>query len=137
MTSTSSAPDGYNPEHYLGIVHLAAFQGARRVTRDKVHGYAGVAIGGEPTADQMQESLGYVDEVAFSMLEPLLVCRHLRTGAPLLICGEDDPLHGIVVYTAASDVDVMDANTLRAGSSDWAIGEKTATGIRAVATGDY
>jgi glycosyltransferase involved in cell wall biosynthesis len=98
VTSTSPPPAGYNPEHYLGIVRLAAFQGTRRVMRDGEHGYAAVAIGGEPTADEMQESLGYVDEVAFSMLEPLLVCRHIRTGAPLLICGEDDPLHDAVEW---------------------------------------
>jgi glycosyltransferase involved in cell wall biosynthesis len=97
-TSTSSPPDGYHPEHYLGIVHLAAFQGTKRITRDNAKGYVAVALGGEPTADEMHESLGYVDEVAFSMLEPLLVCRHVRTGAPVLICGEDDPLHGAVEW---------------------------------------
>lgn len=46
----------------------------------------------------MEVTLGYVDEVAFTMLEPLLVCRHARTGVPILICGEDDPLHGAVEW---------------------------------------
>jgi glycosyltransferase involved in cell wall biosynthesis len=98
VTSTSAPPEGYMPEHCLGIVHLAAFQGTRRIKRDIEHGYRAIAIGGEPTADEMEESLGYVDEVAFSMLEPLLVCHHVRTGAPVLICGEDDPLRGAVAW---------------------------------------
>lgn len=98
VTSTSPPPDGYNPEHYLGLVHYGSLQGTRRIVRDSEHGYAAVALGGEPTVEEMEESLGYVDEVAFSMLEPLLVCRHARTGAPLLICGEDDPLHDSVEW---------------------------------------
>ena len=98
VTSTGPPPEGYNVEYILGIVHLAAFQGTKRIRRDAEHGYRAVAIGGEPTAEEMEESLGYVDEVAFSMLEPLLVCRHVRTGAPVLICGENDPLHGAVEW---------------------------------------
>jgi glycosyltransferase involved in cell wall biosynthesis len=98
VTSTSPPPGGYHPEHYLGIVHLGALQGTRRIVREGEHGYATVALGGEPTAEEMEESLGYVDEVAFSMLEPLLLCRHVRTGAPLLICGENDPLQGSVEW---------------------------------------
>jgi hypothetical protein len=98
VTVNSSAPEGYNPEHYLGIVHLGALQGTRRLMRDEKSGYVALALGGEPTAEEMEESLGYVDEVAFSMLEPLLLCRHVRTGAPLLICGEDDPLRDAVEW---------------------------------------
>jgi hypothetical protein len=97
-TTTTPPPEGFHPEHYLGIVHLRALQGTKRITRDGDQGYISAALGGEPTADEMDESLGYVDEVAFTMLEPLLLCRHVRTGAPLLICGEDDPLHGSVEW---------------------------------------
>jgi len=97
-TTTSPPPEGYNPEYYLGIVHLRALQGTKRITHNSEHGYVAVALGGEPTADEMDESLGYVDEVAFVMFEPLLLCRHVRTGASLLICGEDDPLHDAVEW---------------------------------------
>ncbi len=97
-TTTSPPPEGYQPEHYLGVVHLRALQGTRRIMRHSEHGYAAVALGGEPTADEMEESLGYVDEVGFTMLEPLVVCRHQRTGAPVLICGEGDPLHESVEW---------------------------------------
>jgi glycosyltransferase involved in cell wall biosynthesis len=97
-TTTSPPPEGYKPEYYLGVVHLRALQGTKRIMRHSEHGYVAVALGGEPTGDEMDESLGYVDDVAFSMLAPLLLCRHVRTGAPLLICGEDDPLHDSVEW---------------------------------------
>jgi glycosyltransferase involved in cell wall biosynthesis len=98
VTSTSPPPNGFNPEYYLGAVHLRSLQGTKRIVPDAEHGYATVAPGGEPSGDEMDSSLGYVDQVAFTMFEPLLVCRHARTGAPLMICGEDDPLHGAVEW---------------------------------------
>jgi glycosyltransferase involved in cell wall biosynthesis len=98
VTSLTSPPDGFNPEYYLGVVHARSLQGTRRIVRDHVQGYATVALGGEPTGDEMARSLGYADEVAFTMLEPLLVCRHVRTGAPVMICGEDDPLREAVEW---------------------------------------
>lgn len=98
VTSTAPPPDGFNPEYVLGVVHARSLQGTRRLVRDDAHGYATVPLGSEPTGDEMERSLGYVDEVAFTMLEPLLVCRHARTGAPLMICGEDDPLHDAVEW---------------------------------------
>lgn len=98
VTSTTSPPAGFNPEYYLGVVHLRSLQGTNRIVLDDEQGYAAVALGGEPTGEEMDASLGYVDQVAFTMLEPLLVCRHARTGAPLMICGEDDPLHDAVEW---------------------------------------
>jgi len=98
VTSTAPPPEGYIPEYYLGVVHLRSVRGTNRLVRGTELGYATVALGSEPTGDEMEESLGYVEEVPFTMLEPLLVCRHLRTGAPLLICGEDDPLHDAVEW---------------------------------------
>lgn len=98
VTATAAAPAGFNPEYYLGVVHLRSLQGTHRVVRDGERGWSTVAPGLEPTGEEMEASLGYVDQVAFTMLEPLLVCRHARTGAPLMICGEDDPLHGAVEW---------------------------------------
>jgi glycosyltransferase involved in cell wall biosynthesis len=98
VTATSSPPSGFNPEYQLGVVHLRSLQGTKRIVLDDERGYAAVAPGREPTGDEMDASLGYVDQVAFTMLEPLLVCRHARSGAPLMICGEDDPLHSAVEW---------------------------------------
>jgi hypothetical protein len=98
ITTTSvNSPEGYYLEYYLGLVHQRALAGTERIMRHSEHGYVVVARG-EPTADEMDESLGYVDQVAFAMLEPLLLCRHMRTGAPVLICGEEDPLRGAVEW---------------------------------------
>jgi glycosyltransferase involved in cell wall biosynthesis len=98
VTATSPPPAGFNPEYYLGVVHLRSLQGTNRIVRDGKQGYTTVAPGAEPTGEEMEASLGYVDEIAFTMFEPLLVCRHAGTGAPVLICGEDDPLHGAVEW---------------------------------------
>jgi hypothetical protein len=102
------SPEGFHPEYYLGLVHLGSLHGTERVMRDSEHGYVAVTLGGEPTADEMEESLGYVDTVAFSMLEPLLLCRHVRTGTALLICGEDDPLHGSVEWPPVAVLGYID-----------------------------
>jgi len=49
----------------------------------------------------------------------------------------DDPTHGVVVYTAADDADVTDANAMRAGPTDWVVGQKTTTGFKILETGDF
>ncbi len=61
-------------------------------------GYALVPKGSSPDSDEMDDSLGYVDQVAFALLEPLLVCRHRDSGQTVLICGEEDPLRGSVEF---------------------------------------
>ncbi len=98
VTSLAPPPEGFNPEYHLGVVHARSLQGTRRLVRSDTQGYASAALGGEPTGEEMDHSLGYVDEVAFTMLEPLLLCRHVRTGAPVMICGEDDPLRDAVEW---------------------------------------
>jgi hypothetical protein len=98
VSSTSPPPDGYLPEHYLGVVHLRALQGTRRIMSNDQGGYVAVPIGSEPSGEEMDRSFGYVEEVGFAMLEPLLLCRHVRTGVQLLICGEDDPLRDAVEW---------------------------------------
>lgn len=108
VTSTTAPPDGFQPEYYLGIVHLRSLQGTNRLTRDADLGYKTVAVGAEPTADDMAESLGYVEQVAFSMLEPLLLCRHIVTGAAIPICGETDPLRERVHWPPLSVLGYID-----------------------------
>jgi glycosyltransferase involved in cell wall biosynthesis len=98
VTSVVDPPEGFNPEFVLGFVHRRSLQGTDRIVQDADRGYVAVEAGGEPTADEMDRSLGYVDRVAFTMLEPLLVCRHVRTGQPVLMCGEDDPVRDSVEW---------------------------------------
>lgn len=98
VTSTEDPPSGFNPEYVLGIVHLRSLAGTSRLVRDAERGFVAVEVGGEPDGEEMDRSLGYVDQVAFTMLEPLLVCRHVRTGQSVLICGEDDPLRESVEW---------------------------------------
>jgi glycosyltransferase involved in cell wall biosynthesis len=94
-TTSLDPPPGYYPEWYLGVVHLRALPGTARIACDPEQGYR--AIGRDappPSSDEMDDSVGYADEVAFALLEPLLVCRHGPSGLPVLTCGEDDPLRG-------------------------------------------
>jgi glycosyltransferase involved in cell wall biosynthesis len=98
VTTSLTSPEGYHAEFYLGVVHMRALEGTRRIMCDPHNGYVAIPRGAEPSADQMDKSLGYVDEVAFAMLEPLLLCRHVGSGALLLLCGEDDPLRDVVEW---------------------------------------
>lgn len=63
------------------------------------------------------------------------------SGAHLLLIATwpraDDPTRGVVVYTAADDADVNDANAMRAGPTDWVVGQKTTTGFKILETGDF
>ncbi len=108
VTLDSPPPEGFRPEYHLGVVHMRSLQGTRRIVREGEHGYATVALEGEPTTEEVKRSLGYVDEVAFTMLEPLLVCRHAKTGAPVLVCGQDDPLHDSVEWPPLSVLGYID-----------------------------
>jgi hypothetical protein len=49
----------------------------------------------------------------------------------------DDPEHGVVVYTAADDADVNDANNVWAGATDWVVARKTSTGFTVLESGDF
>ena len=40
----------------------------------------------------------------------------------------DDPMHGITIYTAAHDADIVGINGVRAGGTDWVVGRKLADG---------
>ncbi len=90
------APDGCYPECYLGVVHLRALEGTARIVVDGERGYCAIPKGGAPNSDEMDNSLGYIEEVAFALQKPLLLCRHRASGASVLICGQDDPLRGEV-----------------------------------------
>jgi glycosyltransferase involved in cell wall biosynthesis len=92
VTTSLVSPPGFQPEWYLGIVHLRALEGTARICPDPDRGYTVVPKGSEPNSDEMDESLGYADQVAFALLAPLLVCRHGVSGELVLVCGEDDPL---------------------------------------------
>ncbi|HEY5934898.1 MAG TPA: DUF4932 domain-containing protein [Kofleriaceae bacterium] len=49
----------------------------------------------------------------------------------------DDPARGILVYTAATDADLIHAFSVRHGFHDWQIIRKVGTGFETVATGDF
>jgi hypothetical protein len=92
VNTSFESPPGFRAEHYLGVVHMHGLEGTARVVTDSEEGYAAVARGGEPDAEEMARTLGYVEQVAFPLLEPLKLCRHASSGTPVLTCGEDDCL---------------------------------------------
>ena len=85
-------PPGFFTEYYLGFTHLHSLEGTARLVKDDDAGFAVLPRGGEPDADEMARTLGYIDDVALPLFEPLLLARHLASGRPVLVCGGDDPL---------------------------------------------
>jgi glycosyltransferase involved in cell wall biosynthesis len=96
VDSSLNAPEGFFTEYFLGVVHLHALEGTKRLVEDADAGFAVVARGGEPDVEEMARTLGYVGEAALPLLAPLLLCRHAGTGTPVLVSGDDDPLLGTV-----------------------------------------
>lgn len=101
-TAGTESPAGFHLEHSLGLVYVVALEGMARIVRDPEQGYTAIARAAEPDADEMARTLGYVDQVAFPLLEPLMLGRHRETGAAVLICGADDPLRTAVVWPEAA-----------------------------------
>jgi glycosyltransferase involved in cell wall biosynthesis len=85
-------PDGFFTEHYLGVAHMHSLEGTARLVEDGASGYAGLPLGGEPDADEMDRTLGYIDTVPLPMFELLSMARHTTSGAPVLVCGAEDPI---------------------------------------------
>ncbi|MEO8699661.1 MAG: DUF4932 domain-containing protein [Kofleriaceae bacterium] len=49
----------------------------------------------------------------------------------------DDPAHGVAVYAAAADADLVGVNGLSHGQHDWLVGRKTGAGYELLETGDF
>jgi glycosyltransferase involved in cell wall biosynthesis len=96
--TSHGAPPGFEPDRCLGLLHWMAFEGTSRIVEDPQQGWRLVERGAEPDAVELERTLGYADQVAFPLLEPLMLCRHARTGAPVMVCGEDDPLRAEVEW---------------------------------------
>ncbi|HEY3727892.1 MAG TPA: glycosyltransferase [Solirubrobacteraceae bacterium] len=92
VTDNEHPPPGFDLEHRLGLVHWMSFDGCKRLVWERSGGYRVIEQGTEPDAIEMEQTLGYVEQVAFPLLEPLMLCRHAASGRTVLVCGEDDPL---------------------------------------------
>jgi glycosyltransferase involved in cell wall biosynthesis len=102
VTSSHHPPAGYEVERSLGLVHWSGFSGTARIVTDPELGYATVPLGSEPDAEEMERTLGYAEQIPLPMLDPLMLCRHAATGAPVLVCGDDDPLVPLVDWPQIS-----------------------------------
>jgi glycosyltransferase involved in cell wall biosynthesis len=98
VTSNHGQPPQFSPDRCLGLLHWMAFQGTRRIAEDPEQGWRAIDQGTEPDAVELERTLGYADQVAFPLLEPLMLCRHARTGTPVMVCGPDDPLRAEVEW---------------------------------------
>ncbi len=92
VTNSMFPPEEFEFDRCLGLVHWMAFEGTCRLVEDPESGWRAVPRGTEPDAVELERTLGYADQVAFPLLEPLMLCRHARSGANVLVCGPDDPL---------------------------------------------
>jgi hypothetical protein len=92
VTRSMLSPEYFELDRCLGLVYWMAFEGTARITEDPEHGWVATGRGTEPDAVELERTLGYADQVAFPLLEPLMLCRHERSGRPVLVCGADDPV---------------------------------------------
>ena len=94
VTRDPHPPEGFELEYYLGVTWAFPLPGAARLTaRGSSKGQLFEAA--ETTSERSLESpglLGYVDRIAFPMLEPLELVRDPATGERTLVCGAEDPL---------------------------------------------
>lgn len=89
VSNDREPPRGYAFEFDLGVVHMAAAPGTRRL----VHAHHTF----EPSDDQdrlgeEQHGLGYVEDQPLPMLETLELRQMPGTGEHVLVAGPDDPL---------------------------------------------
>ncbi len=89
------APPGHYREHVLGAIRTLPFPGtACLLALGDDEGYGTIAAGEQdPPGAQW---LGHLEQVAFPLLEAVVLARHPETGQRMLLTGEDDPLLGIV-----------------------------------------
>jgi glycosyltransferase involved in cell wall biosynthesis/GT2 family glycosyltransferase len=85
VTNDRIPPAGFEIEYDLGCVRALSLAGTARLVELAQGGYA---------TNREGRSLGYVEEVAFPLLEPLYSARHLPTDEEILVCGDADPQMG-------------------------------------------
>jgi hypothetical protein len=115
------SPAGFFAEHYLGVTHLRSLEGTSRLVRDPISGYAALPRGGEPDADDMARSLGYVEQSPLPMLERLLLARHSASGLPVLVCGDDDPIMSAVDGASITELGWIDRMPVNPPSAPGAV----------------
>jgi len=101
----------------------------------------GLVAYGSPTSNPIIANVLQRAQIALTATGLVLGSKHFDgAGVVLIACWPrgDDPSKGILVYAAASDADVVGINGLRAGSTDWVVGQRTAAGtFQPLASGDF
>jgi uncharacterized protein DUF4932 len=82
-------------------------------------------------------------DAAFIKFEPdkLVLGSKTFTGPGLVLIAcrfrSDDPAHGMTVYAAARDADLVNVNSIRHGPQDWVVAQTTPKGWKVLASGDF
>jgi glycosyl transferase family 2 len=91
ITNDRNPPPGFRLELDLGVTHVFALPGARRLV---------ARAGTFELSDEQDElseglGLGYVEDRPFPLCECLELCEMPESGERVLVAGPEDPLHGI------------------------------------------
>jgi glycosyltransferase involved in cell wall biosynthesis len=84
VTCDREPPPGFDLEYDLGQVRVFSLQGTVRL--------AALDGGGYATGDAQGKTLGYLEQAAFPLLEPLVLGTHRPTGQQVLVSGPWDAL---------------------------------------------
>lgn len=91
VTRDRRSPPGFTLEYDLGAIHAHRLPFTQRLLATADDSWTATAFDGDPAPGV--EHLGWVEQAPLPMLDPLFLARDPATGAPVLVCGADDPLH--------------------------------------------
>lgn len=121
VTNDRHPPPGFAIEYDLGLVHSFAQPGTRRLIASGSEYFCTPFEGG---LDEGFDGLGYVEEAALPMLQPLELRRNDASGEHVLVAGPEDPLsHTTVPVAHLGFIEGYPINPRRAPQNkiDWGV----------------
>jgi hypothetical protein len=137
---TSAASTAYATKVRDRFMPTAALRAALPSDRFGAAPAGQLRLYGSPATNPLVAELA--KRAGWTITEGEIVLGHKRfTGANLVLIAcwprPGDPKHGVVVYTAAHDADVVGINGLMAGGTDWVVGRKVGNDFQVVDHGNF
>ena len=122
---------------YVRAVHDRLFAGAPLASELPAHGHA-IAYG-TPASPPIAATAARAGWRISSDGIELGSQRFSGSGLVLVACWprDGDPQHGVVVYAAGDEADLVGINSVRHGSTDWLVARRTGNGFEPIASGNF